>query len=130
MFCAVRLVTGGMPAVRRITSSCVYSAGKTWRERQGLARSGNEYGPLTDRPDWSYADGRPAPPGQGQLERKAEQRQLAERIDVLSKEMINAKKTYKAKLEAERREEEQKMMRRLKPKGSSWRRKDQQSNHR
>lgn len=22
---------------------------------QGLGRSGNEYGPLTDNPDWSYA---------------------------------------------------------------------------
>lgn len=69
--------------------------------RHGLARSGSEYGPLTDLPDWSFAglisflfvflhrfavfnvstllvaDGRPAPPLKGQLRRKEGREVLA-----------------------------------------------------
>jgi len=55
--------------------------GGDWREEQGLARSGNEGGyPLTDNPDWSYADGRPGIPSFKQIKRMIEQRQYAVEI--------------------------------------------------
>lgn len=110
------------PATRQLSSSSPYLGGKKWRESQGLPPSGNEYGPLTDLPDWSYADGRPAPPLPSQLKRKEHQRELAEHIDVLAKEMLQAKVKHQEKLEAQRRGEESKAERRLKPKGSAWKR--------
>ncbi|XP_001179356.3 39S ribosomal protein L52, mitochondrial [Strongylocentrotus purpuratus] len=112
------------PAVRHLSSTSSCMAGKRWRESQGLGRSGNEYGPLTDNPDWSYADGRPAPPQPNQLRRKEEQRELAERIDILSKEMLQGKVKYQDKLDAKRRHEEMRAERRLKPKGSAWKQED------
>lgn len=67
------------------------AAGQKWRLRQGKARSGNEYGPLTDLPDWSYVDGRPAPATKGQQRRAQRQRVLNERILRLMREMDDAK---------------------------------------
>merc|ERR1711913_143850 len=63
--------------------------GGEWRESQGLGRSGNEGGcPLTDLPDWSYADGRPGIPSFKQIKRMVEQRQYAVEI----KEALDAVK--------------------------------------
>eukprot|EP01118_Nematostelium_gracile_P010161 TRINITY_DN3479_c0_g1_i1.p1 TRINITY_DN3479_c0_g1~~TRINITY_DN3479_c0_g1_i1.p1 ORF type:complete len:106 (-),score=30.06 TRINITY_DN3479_c0_g1_i1:70-387(-) len=47
-------------------------AGEKWRLERGLARCGNEDGPVHDLPDWYFADGSPAPetPRQGQWKRK------------------------------------------------------------
>ncbi|XP_064262627.1 large ribosomal subunit protein mL52 isoform X2 [Passer domesticus] len=47
-----------------------------WREAQGLSPSAAGPGPLRDRPDWSFADGRPSPPWRGQLRRERESREL------------------------------------------------------
>ncbi|GAB1298859.1 39S ribosomal protein L52, mitochondrial [Apodemus speciosus] len=63
--------------VRRLHSSVVARAGSQWRLQQGLAANPSGYGPLTELPDWSFADGRPAPPMKGQLRRKAERETLA-----------------------------------------------------
>uniref|UniRef100_A0A665V432 Large ribosomal subunit protein mL52 n=1 Tax=Echeneis naucrates TaxID=173247 RepID=A0A665V432_ECHNA len=57
---------------RQLSTTCGVQAGEKWRKQHGLARSGTEYGPLTDLPDWSYADGRPAPPMKGHLRRRQE----------------------------------------------------------
>ncbi|KAG8455434.1 hypothetical protein GDO86_001570 [Hymenochirus boettgeri] len=62
-------------------------AGQNWRVRRGFARSDSEYGPLTDLPDWSFADGRPAPLWKGQIRRKDERETLARRVILLSTEM-------------------------------------------
>uniref|UniRef100_A0A674AD45 Large ribosomal subunit protein mL52 n=1 Tax=Salmo trutta TaxID=8032 RepID=A0A674AD45_SALTR len=40
---------------RCFTTTCGAQAGIKWRTENGLARSGTEYGPLTDFPDWSFA---------------------------------------------------------------------------
>jgi large subunit ribosomal protein L52 len=55
-------------------------AGRSWRVSTGRSGRGNTYGPLTDLPDWSYADGRPAPLGTGQLKRLIKQKDYADYI--------------------------------------------------
>nr|XP_054304850.1 39S ribosomal protein L52, mitochondrial isoform X7 [Pongo pygmaeus] len=64
-------------SVRRLHCSAAAWAGGQWRLQQGLAANPSGYGPLTELPDWSYADGRPAPPMKGQLRRKGERETFA-----------------------------------------------------
>ncbi|XP_055990418.1 large ribosomal subunit protein mL52 isoform X6 [Sorex fumeus] len=64
-------------SVRRLHCSAAAGAGSKWRLQQGLAANPSGYGPLTEHPDWSYADGRPAPPMKGQLRRRAQREQFA-----------------------------------------------------
>ncbi|XP_060475182.1 large ribosomal subunit protein mL52 isoform X7 [Panthera onca] len=64
-------------SVRKLHSSVAARAGSQWRLQQGLAANPSGYGPLTELPDWSYADGRPAPPMKGQLQRKAQREKFA-----------------------------------------------------
>ncbi|XP_048969535.1 39S ribosomal protein L52, mitochondrial isoform X3 [Canis lupus dingo] len=70
------LLTG----VRRLHGSVAARAGSQWRLQQGLAANPSGYGPLTELPDWSYADGRPAPPMKGQLRRKAQREKFADLV--------------------------------------------------
>nr|XP_019607397.1 PREDICTED: 39S ribosomal protein L52, mitochondrial isoform X5 [Rhinolophus sinicus] len=42
--------------VRRLHCSAAVRAGSQWRLQQGLAASPSGYGPLTELPDWSYAE--------------------------------------------------------------------------
>ncbi|PIK58047.1 putative 39S ribosomal protein L52, mitochondrial [Apostichopus japonicus] len=100
-----------------VHSSATCSAGTKWREENNLPRSGNEYGPLTDRPDWSYADGRPSPPSKGAIKRKQQQEELAIRIDQLAEEVLMAKENYQRSLQATADEEVKRQRRQLKPKG-------------
>ena len=62
------------------------------RIAKGLSRTGTEYGPLTDKPDWSYADGRPGIPAIGQMRRKAEQHHIASQVFGIHQEMEGIKK--------------------------------------
>uniref|UniRef100_A0A493U395 Large ribosomal subunit protein mL52 n=1 Tax=Anas platyrhynchos platyrhynchos TaxID=8840 RepID=A0A493U395_ANAPP len=48
-----------------------------WRVTRGLAPSQSGPGPLRDLPDWSFADGRPAPLWRGQQRRRREDEALA-----------------------------------------------------
>ena len=52
----------------------------------------NNYGVIADTPDWSFLDGRPAPPGSRALERKNIQRQICEQIIRLNAEIENSKR--------------------------------------
>ncbi|XP_069375231.1 large ribosomal subunit protein mL52 [Paralichthys olivaceus] len=92
-------------------------AGEKWRKEHGLARSGTEYGPLTDLPDWSFADGRPAPLLKGQQRRKQEREVLARRIVMLNNEVDKGIERLKEKQEEAKRLEEHKKSLLLKPKG-------------
>nr|XP_058914757.1 large ribosomal subunit protein mL52 isoform X3 [Kogia breviceps] len=71
---ALRLL---LSSVRRLHCGAAARAGSQWRLQQGLAANPSDYGPLTELPDWSYADGRPAPPMKGQLRRKAQREKFA-----------------------------------------------------
>ncbi|XP_016049596.1 large ribosomal subunit protein mL52 isoform X2 [Erinaceus europaeus] len=42
--------------VRRLHCSTAARAGGPWRLKQGLAANSSGYGPLTELPDWSYAE--------------------------------------------------------------------------
>ncbi|XP_047393859.1 39S ribosomal protein L52, mitochondrial isoform X4 [Sciurus carolinensis] len=66
-----------LSGVRRLHCSVSARAGSQWRLQQGLAANPSGYGPLTELPDWSYADGRPAPPMKGQLRRKTQREKFA-----------------------------------------------------
>uniref|UniRef100_A0A452UDW9 Large ribosomal subunit protein mL52 n=1 Tax=Ursus maritimus TaxID=29073 RepID=A0A452UDW9_URSMA len=86
--------------------------------RQGLAANPSGYGPLTELPDWSYADGRPAPPMKGQLRRKAQREKFARRVVLLSQEMDAGLQAWQLKQQEKLQEEEGKQKNALKPKGA------------
>ncbi|XP_034532552.1 39S ribosomal protein L52, mitochondrial [Notolabrus celidotus] len=102
---------------RQFSTTCGVQAGDKWRKEHGLSRTGSEYGPLTDLPDWSYADGRPAPPMKGQMRRKQEREVIARRIVMLSSEVDRGMEAWRKKQEEARRAEEYKKSLLLKPKG-------------
>ncbi|XP_041842009.1 39S ribosomal protein L52, mitochondrial [Melanotaenia boesemani] len=102
---------------RQFSTTCGVQAGEKWRKEHGLSRSGTEYGPLTDLPDWSFADGRPAPPMKGQLKRRQEREDLSRRIVMLSSEIDRGIQTWEEKQEEAKRTEEHKKSLLLKPKG-------------
>ncbi|XP_044143859.1 39S ribosomal protein L52, mitochondrial [Bufo gargarizans] len=94
-----RLRSGLYPWKRALHSSALQCAAQDWRIKHGFARSGSEYGPLTDLPDWSFADGRPGPPWKGQIRRKEENKELARRIVLLSNEIDQGIKNWTEKQE-------------------------------
>ncbi|XP_006252038.1 large ribosomal subunit protein mL52 isoform X1 [Rattus norvegicus] len=108
-----------LSSVRRLHSSAVARAGSQWRLQQGLAANPSGYGPLTELPDWSFADGRPAPPMKGQLRREAQREKLARRVVLLTQEMDAGLQAWK--LRQQKLQEERKQKHDLKPKGTSLR---------
>uniref|UniRef100_A0A671UPS7 Large ribosomal subunit protein mL52 n=1 Tax=Sparus aurata TaxID=8175 RepID=A0A671UPS7_SPAAU len=112
---------------RQFSTTCGVQGGEQWRKEHGVARSGTEYGPLTDLPDWSFADGRPAPPMKGQLRRKQEREVLARRIVMLNNEMDRGMEAWSEKREAAKKMEEHKKSLLLKPKGKLLMKKKSQS---
>ncbi|XP_030636685.1 large ribosomal subunit protein mL52 [Chanos chanos] len=111
-------ITAFRQTSRSFTSTCTIQAGTKWRLENGLSRSGSEYGPLTDLPDWSYADGRPAPPMKGQTRRRAEREAFARRAVYLNAEMDQGMQKWREKKEEEEKMEEQRKAQLLKPKGN------------
>ncbi|XP_043855474.1 39S ribosomal protein L52, mitochondrial-like [Dromiciops gliroides] len=105
--------------VRRLHLSLASRAGSVWRTQQGLATSPSGNGPLTELPDWSYANGRCATPMKGQLQRKAQREKFARRVVLLSQEMNAGLKTWEQKQQEKRQEEEKKLQNLLKPKWAS-----------
>uniref|UniRef100_A0A671DK64 Large ribosomal subunit protein mL52 n=1 Tax=Rhinolophus ferrumequinum TaxID=59479 RepID=A0A671DK64_RHIFE len=101
-----------LSSVRRLHCSAAVRAGSQWRLQQGLAASPSGYGPLTELPDWSYADGRPAPPMKGQLRRKR-------RVVLLSQEMDAGLQAWQLRQQEKFQEEERKRKNALKPKGAA-----------
>ncbi|PSN30383.1 39S ribosomal protein L52 [Blattella germanica] len=88
-----------------------------WRRERKLPQNPNASGILTDKPDYSFLDGRPTPLGMGVKRRMEKQNEYAKKIVMLSKEMDFAVKRYD-KLLAEREESKQrKLNSKLKPKG-------------
>ncbi|XP_072314875.1 large ribosomal subunit protein mL52 [Eucyclogobius newberryi] len=102
---------------RQLNTTCTVQAGEKWRKENGLSRSGSEFGPLTDLPDWSFADGRPAPPLKGHLRRRQERENLARRIVMLSSEVDRGIEVWEQRQEEAKRLEEHRKSQLLKPKG-------------
>lgn len=105
-------------SIRAFSSTCVTHAGKKWRLENGLARGGSEYGPLTDLPDWSFADGRPSPPLKGQIRRQKQREEFARRAVYLNAEVDEGMKQWCERKEAEKQKEEHVKSLLLKPKGN------------
>ncbi|XP_073234269.1 large ribosomal subunit protein mL52-like isoform X2 [Porites lutea] len=82
---------------RHWSTHSALQAGQKIRLGRGQAKDGIAYGPLTDLPDWSYADGTPAP------ETKRQRIRRFRRLDV-----ANQVKTYLEEMEkaAQRRDKE------------------------
>ncbi|XP_071233964.1 large ribosomal subunit protein mL52-like isoform X4 [Salvelinus alpinus] len=116
--CSPRTIQTLRHSSRRFTTACGAQAGIKWRTENGLARSGTEYGPMTDLPDWSFADGRPAPPLKGQLRRKQERGTLARRVVNLSLEVDKGMEVWREKQEEAERMQERNKSLLLKPKGN------------
>ncbi|XP_035679273.1 39S ribosomal protein L52, mitochondrial-like [Branchiostoma floridae] len=111
---------------RCLSTSAHLCSGQTWRESYGLPPRKNEYGPLTDLPDWTFADGRPAPMGTRQLKRLKERRELAARVVSLLEEVEEGKQGFLQNLEQEAEKIAEKEKRRLKPKGKQLLQKSRQ----
>ncbi|XP_017520652.2 large ribosomal subunit protein mL52 isoform X2 [Manis javanica] len=104
--------------VRRLHCSAASLAGGQWRLQQGLAANPSGYGPLSELPDWSYADGRPAPPMKGQLRRKVQREKFARRVVLLSQEMDAGLQAWQLRQQEKFQEEERKQNNALKSKGA------------
>ncbi|KXJ14670.1 39S ribosomal protein L52, mitochondrial [Exaiptasia diaphana] len=76
----------------RMIATCRHvQAGQKWRTSHGQAPDGLRYGPLTDKPDWSYADGRLAPETARRKRRMRNRLDVAQRISQLLTEIDEAK---------------------------------------
>ncbi|XP_022912667.1 large ribosomal subunit protein mL52 [Onthophagus taurus] len=58
-----------------------------WRQERGLPLNPNACGVLTDKPDYTFLDGRPTPCGVNQRRRIVKQREITEKIIALTKEV-------------------------------------------
>ncbi|XP_030043577.1 large ribosomal subunit protein mL52 [Microcaecilia unicolor] len=113
-------------AVRHFSCGIIYCAGKNWRVSHGFAPSDSEYGPLTDLPDWSFADGRPGIPWKGQVRRKEQREQFARRVVMLNKEMAHGIRVWEEAQHQTIAQQEETRRHRLKEKGAILRRKDKE----
>ncbi|XP_067389202.1 large ribosomal subunit protein mL52 [Emydura macquarii macquarii] len=96
--------------------------GGLWREQQGLAPSSGGYGPLRDLPDWSFVDGRPAPPWKGQTRRRQEDEAFARRVAQLAGEMERGLQRWRDGRCRDLDAQDSRRQNRLQPKGGALRR--------
>lgn len=90
-----------------------------WRKERNLPMNSNSCGVLTDGVDYSYLDGRPTPYTVGQVKRLQKQKELAESIIQLSKEIDFAVERHKLNQKAEENNRQQIINSKLKPKGEA-----------
>ncbi|CAL1279415.1 unnamed protein product [Larinioides sclopetarius] len=102
------------------SSSVLYESVGGWRLRKGLPARGREYGPITDCPEWSYADGRPAPLQEARKRKIKLQKEYLDNIIKCTKEVdkcIDLNHQKAAKEESLRRNA---IQNRLKRKGETF----------
>ncbi|TMW43642.1 hypothetical protein DOY81_011280, partial [Sarcophaga bullata] len=102
---------------RNISCTASLSLDQKWREEQGLPSNPNEFGPLTNLPDYTFLDGRATPMGSNQKRRLIKQQEIATKIVTMSKELDMAKERYKNLQEQKEAERQKIMQAKLKPKG-------------
>ncbi|XP_072106387.1 large ribosomal subunit protein mL52 [Mobula birostris] len=106
------------PMTKAFSCGPVCRGGSQWRLEHGLSRSGTEYGPLTDLPDWSFADGRPAPPMKGHIRRRQKAAEMAGRIVMLTNELQQGMEQWESEQVALHRQQEEQLESQLRPKGA------------
>ncbi|XP_037771974.1 39S ribosomal protein L52, mitochondrial [Chelonia mydas] len=109
-------------APRHIHCGAARPAVGQWRAQQGLAPSSAGYGPLRDLPDWSFADGRPAPLWKGQTRRRQEDEAFARRVAMLGQEMERGLQRWQVQQRQQQEAKESKRQNQLQPKGAALRR--------
>ncbi|CAM9142084.1 unnamed protein product [Lampetra fluviatilis] len=102
---------------RLLSSTTTALSIQDWRIKHGLSPDGGGYGPLADLPDWSFADGRPAPPQKSHLQRQAKREALMKRVVLLSAQMDGAVRRWEAARGQKTEREAQETRGALKPKG-------------
>lgn len=88
---------------RHLSTTSALSLNQKWRKAKGLPLNPNTCGPLTDKKDYSFLDGRTTPYGMGQKERILKQQEIAQRIIDLTAEIDFAVERHK-KLQIEEQE--------------------------
>ncbi|XP_060559221.1 large ribosomal subunit protein mL52-like [Ruditapes philippinarum] len=84
--------------------------GDAHRLMRGACVKFDRYGPLFDKPDYTFLDGRPTPLTPEQMEQKIERREMAERVMKFTTDIIKVKKfneefTKKRELKKEKRKQ-------------------------
>lgn len=97
--------------------SSINNLNQKWRRENKLSLNPNAEGCLTDSPDYSYLDGRPTPYGVRQKNRIIKNRQYAEQIIGLTKEIDFAVERHKNLLENKKNSRQAHIEEKLKPKG-------------
>ncbi|XP_015911644.1 large ribosomal subunit protein mL52 [Parasteatoda tepidariorum] len=100
-----------------VSNGLLYPKVGEWRIKHGIPAKGAEYGPLTDLPDWSYADGRPAPLSEGQKRKIRLNKEYCEQIIKLSKEVDEVNELNMEKALKEESLRQKAIKNRLKQKG-------------
>ncbi|XP_069691893.1 large ribosomal subunit protein mL52 isoform X2 [Periplaneta americana] len=100
-----------------ITTSGKQCIDQKWRRERKLPSNPNTCGVLTDKPDYSYLDGRPSELGMGMKERLDKQREYAKTIFTLSKEMDFAVERHNKLMQEEKEERQRLLDSKLKRKG-------------
>ncbi|XP_074646560.1 large ribosomal subunit protein mL52-like [Tubulanus polymorphus] len=100
------------------STSSSYQAGGKWRESHGLPSNHNQFGPLTDLPDWSYLDGRPTPIGGGQRKRMESNIDIGKQILNGLEDIERAEKMYEARINNNKKRRQDILNGKLKKKGN------------
>nr|AAX62412.1 putative mitochondrial ribosomal protein L52 [Lysiphlebus testaceipes] len=103
--------------IKGFHTTCISQIDQEWRREQRLTRNPNRFGPLTNLPDYSFADGRPVPFGVRQFTRIKKQREYLDQIKKLTGEVDYAVMRH-AKMQKKIEENKQKILNsKFKPKG-------------
>ncbi|KAG7189698.1 hypothetical protein KM043_017366 [Ampulex compressa] len=98
--------------------SCLRCLDQYWRMNKGLTENPNAFGPLTNRPDYTFKDGRPTPLGSGQRRRILQQKSYAEKIVKLVGEIDYAIKKHEDILTQKELKKQEILNSKLIPKGN------------
>ncbi|XP_011304298.1 39S ribosomal protein L52, mitochondrial [Fopius arisanus] len=101
-----------------IHTTCVTRLDQGWRRKMRLPENPNAFGPLTNLPDYSFADGRPTPFGTRMLNRINKQREILKRVRTLTSEVDYAVQRYE-RIQGEKAKYRKSILEsKLKPKGT------------
>lgn len=87
IFLIVNILGLNLPNCRCINTTSLRPLIQKWREERGLPENPNAYGVLTDKPDYTYLDGRPTPLGIRQKGRIMKHQELTNKIIELTREV-------------------------------------------
>eukprot|EP01080_Neovahlkampfia_damariscottae_P010292 gene10292-2709_t len=75
---------------RSFSTTKSLSAGQKVRLEQGISRCGNDSGPLYELPDWSFADGTPAPESKSMAKKILKKQKIFKKIKLIASQQQQA----------------------------------------